>query len=427
MSLKCFLTMIPPAPVTNKIKVEARGAVQNTSTDNKKVRLELLCNGQVIKAMSEVQISNGESAEINHTFSTVNLLGENKFELRVNEAGNMRSKLQKFTVVNAETRSAKLISGTWNGLYHWSEIEGKYWNQKLKMFTSEDWRAQIRGMHKLGMDIVVIQELFRNDAYYGDHKNSNGYLGFAYYPSKFGAGRVDIVCKDPLEVILDEASKLKMKVFPGVGLYAWFDFSKDSLNWHMEIAKELHEKYGHHHSFYGWYISEEIFGDLGNDPKREDEIVYFFQQINAFCKKITPTKPIMLAPNCHFVPQAVSGWKRLLSHLDILCPFGFHRMPEGDISGLEVAKLLQKLCNEAGTHLWMDMEAFDFEPDQALVPRAIEAIKKDLDLFTNFEKILCYQYQGLMTDPAEKITLGGAKAVQLFNDYKKYFSTHTGK
>ena len=421
MSLKRFLTMIPPAPVTNKIKVEVRGAVQNSSADTKKICLELLCNAQVIKTMSEVQLLSGEIAEINHIFSTADFIGKNSIELRVNEAGSASSELQSFKVVDSDTRSSKLISGTWNGLYHWSEIEGKYWNQDLKTFTAEDWRAQIRGMHKLGMDIVVIQELFRNDAYYGKHQNCKGYPGLAYYPSKFGVGRVDIACDDPLEAILNEADKLDMKVFPGVGLYAWFDFTEDSLKWHMQVAEELQEKYGQHRSFYGWYVSEEIFGDLGNDPKREDDIVNFFQTFKAHCNQLAPTKPIMLAPNCHFIARAERGWKRLLTHLDILCPFGFHRMPEGDITGLGAAILLQKWCDESRTHLWMDMEAFDFEPDQALVPRAIEAIKNDLDTFTNFEKILCYQYQGLITDPAEKVVLGGVEAVKLFNDYQEYF------
>jgi len=153
---------------------------------------------------------------------------------------------------------------------------------------------------------------------------------------------LDIACDDPLEAILDEADKLDMKVFPGVGLYAWFDFTEDSLKWHMQVAEELHEKYGHHCSFYGWYVSEEIFGDLGGDQKREDDIVSFFKTFKVHCKQLAPTKPVMLAPNCHFITGAEEGWKSLLPHLDILCPFGFHRMPEGDISGIEAANLLQK-------------------------------------------------------------------------------------
>lgn len=33
----------------------------------------------------------------------------------------------------------------------------------------------------------------------------------------------------------------------------------------------------------------------------------------------------------------------LLKHLDILCPFGFARMPKEDLKGLEAANLLQKV------------------------------------------------------------------------------------
>jgi Domain of unknown function (DUF4434) len=423
MSLRSFLTVVPPAPVTNKIKLDVRGAVQNSSISNKKVSLELLCNDQVIATTPETLLLSGELAEINYTLTTTGLIAENSIELRVNEAGKVSSELQSFTVVESDTKSSKLISGTWNSFYHWSESEGKHWNKDIKTLSAEDWRTHIQGMHKLGMDTVVIQELFRNQVYYGEHQNSKGYSGTAFYPSIFSNGRVDIACDDPLEVILSEADRLEMKIFVGVGLYAWFDFSIDSLKWHIKIADELQEMYGHHSSFYGWYISEEIFGDLGNDPKREDEIVNFFQKFKIHCKELSPTKPIMLAPNCNFILRAENGWKRLLPHLDILCPFGFQRMSEKDISQIEAANLFQKWCDETGTHLWMDMEVFDFDPDKALIPRKIEAIKEELNTLTDFEKTICFQYTGMMADPAEKITLGGSKAINLFKDYQKYFTS----
>ena len=84
-------------------------------------------------------------------------------------------------------------------------------------------------------------------------------------------------------------------------------------------------------------------------------------------------------------------YPELLKYLDILCPFGFARMPATDISGKEAADLLQKVCDEANAHLWFDLEAFLFNPDNSLYPRPIEQIIHDLNLFDNFEKILCYQ------------------------------------
>ena len=71
------------------------------------------------------------------------------------------------------------------------------------------------------------------------------------------------------------------------------------------------------------------------------------------------------------------------------------------------------------------MEVFDFENGvpgtlDALVPRPIKGLLSDLHRFPNFEKILCYQYPGLMNSPGMSIKPGGENTVQLFLDYKKY-------
>jgi len=70
----------------------------------------------------------------------------------------------------------------------------------------------------------------------------------------------------------------------------------------------------------------------------------------------------------------------VLKHLDIVCPFAFHRMPEGDITGEQSAAIWQAMCDKADAHLWMDMEAFLFE-ENALVPRPIAGLLQDLQRF----------------------------------------------
>ena len=98
----------------------------------------------------------------------------------------------------------------------------------------------------------------------------------------------------------------------------------------------------------------------------------------------------MLATNSMNVTEAENTYQKLLPYLDILCPFGFHRMPEGDYTREQVADKLQSLCDDAGTHFWMDLEVFDFDKEGALVPRPIEGLLTDLQRFPNFEKIICY-------------------------------------
>lgn len=323
--------------------------------------------------------------------------------------------------------TARLITGSWMSIVHWSDVEAKYWQDEIRAFTDDDWRALVRDMNSIGMDTLVIQEVVRNQMYAGKHDiERQGYHGQAFYPSKLHRNRMDMTAVNPIEAILSQADALDMKVFPGVGLYAWFDFTQPSLLWHIALAKELWEMYGHHKSFYGWYISEETFGNLGNTVGAREDIVKFFRQFRRFAKEITPDKPIMLAPNCHDIKSALDYWPKLLENLDILCPFGFHRMPKGDISGTDAAKLLKTLCDENNCRLWLDMEVFLFENDKelsALYPRDIEGIISDLKKFDVFEKILCYQYPGLMNAPWALRQPGGTRTVKLFDDYKKYYDS----
>ena len=73
--------------------------------------------------------------------------------------------------------------------------------------------------------------------------NVDNYPGKAFYPSELYPDRVPIMAHDPLEAILSEADKLGMSVMMGVGMFAWFDFSAESLEWHKQVAKELWNKF----------------------------------------------------------------------------------------------------------------------------------------------------------------------------------------
>lgn len=426
------LELIPPSPVTNKVILDIRGAVENDSSVDQQYSLSLYLDRESSSARlatEKVMARAHESAGIYYRHSTEQWAGKHQLILVAVGSNKPIRVTRDLEVLRSDIRSTRTIDGAWVGIAHWSDEEGRYWNSTIRKLTDEDWREQIRGMHSLGMDTVVIQESFRNQEYYGRNNISSvGYKGLAYYPSPLYPGRAQVAAHDAIEAILSEADRLQMNVFLGVGMYAWFDFSKNSLEWHKKVAEELWHRYGHHPSFYGWYVSEETYGSLIPDQgeaakdRYREEVITFFREFQKFCRQLAPEKPVMLAPNAHGMLKSKDVWPLVLAHLDIVCPFAFHRMPPGDITGEQSAQIWQAMCDKAHSHLWMDMEAFLFE-DKALVPRPINGLIQDLQRFPNFEKILCYQYSGIFNSPETRVQPGGPPTVALYRDYLAYVQT----
>jgi hypothetical protein len=425
------LTLIPPATITNKADLDIRAGIYNTLGEEKHLDVFFYLNNENANSLlfhTHTNIKAQSSQCIQFMMPTADKVGNNKIILVVKENNERQTVEKEIQIIDSKIRSTQQINGAWVGLYHWSETEGKMWNKDIKKLTDDQWKELVRSMHNIKMDIIVIQESFRNEMYVDKHHiEQHGYSGKAFYPSKLYPDRMPVATNDPIEDILSEADRLKMNVFVPVGMYAWFDFTPASLNWHKKVAGELWERYGHHPSFYGWYISEETSGGLDAysdnieaQIRRQKDVVDFFKGFKEFCSAITPDKPVMLATSSYDVLKGEKVYPELLKNLDILCPFGFARMPEGDLTGEEAAKKMQTLCNNSHAHLWFDLEAFLFHAEGYLYPRPIGEIIHDLTLFDNFEETLCYQYPGVFNNPEMSIRIGEESTIKLYLDYLDY-------
>ena len=425
------LSLVPYGTVTDQITLDIRAGFINESKADSNFDVELWLDEQTLLEKTNFILRGGvQNYCLKYSLPTANLCGDKQITLKVWKNGKLiRTERENFKVIPSNLRTDRQIDGAWCGIYHWSEQEGLHWNKDIAKMSDSQWKELVRAMHSIRMDAVVIQEVFRNQEYVGGHDMTlDTYTGKAFYPSKLYSARMDNICaKDPVEAILSQADELDMKVMVGVGMWAWFDFSPMSLEWHKAVAKELWEMYGHHKSFYAFYISEECDGSLTTydpDPavmqRRKAEIVHFFKEMKKYCATLAPDKPLMLATNSMNITQSLDVYPQLLQNLDILCPFGFARMPENDLTGKEAADLLQSLCDDAGSHLWFDLEAFLFNPDMSLYPKPIDQIISELTLLDNFEKVLTYQFPGVFNDPNMSIQIGEDRTVQLFLDYKDY-------
>lgn len=429
------LTLIPPASITNQVNLDIRGGIKNITEKDKKYDVTIYWDKETEDTKlyaTTVNIKAGEVDCVKYILPTQNRVGQHSVILVVKDGTNVYKMQKPIEVLDSSIRSTQKIEGAFIGFYHWSEQEGKMWNPTIKNLTDNQWKEVVHSMNKLDMNIIVIQESFRNQHYVGKHTiEQDGYQGKAFYPSSLYKERMPITADDPIEAVLQQADKEGMNVFMGVGMYAWFDYTKGSLDWHKKVAKELWQKYAHHPSFYGFYVSEEGMGSLDcfeKDPQkkgmRQQEVLHFFKEFKQYCHELAPDKPMMFAPNGWGVGEAREIYPKLLENVDIICPFAFARMPKGDLTGIEAVTLLQQFCNNAAAHLWLDLEAFLFDDkEKYLVPRPIDEIKKDLLLFDTFEKIICYQYPGVFNDPKMSVRIGEESTIQLFKDYKEYLDT----
>ena len=425
------LTLIPPTTITNQVNLDIRAGLVNNENTVQKIDISIYLNEKDELSLlhhSQVTLAPGQSHLVNKIISTKDKVGNNKIILVTTTDKETFETSKNIEVLDSPIRSTQTIDGTWSSLYIYSETEGKYWNPDLRKMTDSNWRELVHSMNKLDMNIVVIQESFRNEEYVGKHNiEQEGYQGKAFYSSELYPGRMPITAKDPIENILTQADQDSMYVFLGVGMYAWFDYTEGSLKWHKKAAKELWEKYHHHPSFYGFYISEEGVGSLDSwetDPAkkllRQQEVVHFFAEFKQYCSEFAPDKPIMFAPNAWGITEACDKYPILLKNVDIICPFAFARMPKNDLAGAEAVKLFQKWCDEAGSHLWLDLEVFNFDENYSLCPKTIENIKQDMLAYSNFEKILCFQLPGIFNDPSMSFRIGQESTLTRFMEYLQY-------
>lgn len=417
------LTLIPPSPVTDQITLDVRAAVWNHGDTAQQFDLAVYLDQEQPAACLHQQTLEAvpkTPAGLKFRWPTQGHAGRHRL-LLVARTGETTLRVPRpLEILASDARSTRRLGGAWVDLYHHDAAEGKPFDLELGRMTDVQWRELVRAMHEVDQNLLVITMMFQNFTHRGTHRiETEGYKGKAYYPSRLFPGRMPIASPDPLDAILSEADRLEMQVMPGVGAYAFFDYTPGALAWHKKVAAELWERYGHHPSFYGWYVSGEKDGSLGSAAERE-ELVAFFREFTAFVRTLAPDKPVMLAPNCFHLRGTEAAYRQLLPHLDIICPFGFHRLPPGDLRGEEAASLMQALCDQAGCHLWMDLESFVFRNGIELHPRPILGLISDFSRFPSFEKTLHYQFPGLMSAPWMSRQPGGPATVKLYNDYRRF-------
>jgi hypothetical protein len=311
----------------------------------------------------------------------------------------------------------KPISGSWFEFQHHATVEGVDWNPACCCFTCQQWDAKIKEMAEAGMEYLVLMAT----ALY--------YRAF-FRTTIFREWRLS--CSDPMEVVLSAGDSYGVKFFLGGGFYG--DWESPNIisdpvaaKKRLQAIEEITKLYSHHRSFYGWYWPNEAF----INGHYTDEFIQYVNTCSRLARQLTPKASILIAPYGTRVAVPDEEYVRQLASLDV------DIVAYQDEVGVRKSKVEETSAFYEGlrrahdraqrSRIWADVEIFKFEGavyKSALLPAPFKRVLRQLEAVSPWvDKILVYQYQGMMNKPASTAFCGSPESTELYTAYIEWLRT----
>ncbi len=320
------------------------------------------------------------------------------------------------------------ITGSFFDLQHVNIWDAAYWTDKCRYWDEENWRALVADMHGIGIDTLICT----GGALWG-RPMFTGYEDTVGLPLQMG-------CEDPLTVCVDEADRLGMGIYLGIGLRGRVsqvrDYSdmkppwpEDWFRWNTAMAEALVDKYGDRPSFKGLYITYEM--DFS-----EYQVDLYEQLMKQWLRPAVGKVDFLASPGSlgnHPDLDLLPGQLERMD-IDILAcqDYGGRdndidkalELVKQNLAGLERAR---KIVDNVDVTLWTNCEVFSRRqgPDgrPICIPGPIERIVQQLRMQAPIaDKVICYQYQGIMNRRTELVDIGAAGTQDLYNGYINYLN-----
>lgn len=234
---------------------------------------------------------------------------------------------------------------------------------------------------------------------------------------------------DLVEMFLTLADKHDLAFFFGMydsGKY-WIDglFQKE-IDINLRLIDEVWAKYGHHKSFKGWYMSQEI-------SRRTKNMTKIYAEVGKHAKAISGNLPVLVSPYIHGVKtdQVMSGdkalsvkeheeeWDEILSNIkgavDILA------FQDGQVDYHELYDYLcvnKKLAEKYGMECWTNIESFDRDMPIRFLPIKWEKLLFKLEAArkAGMENAITFEFSHFMSPNSAYLQAGN-----LYNRYREHF------
>jgi len=440
--LDCHFTIVPSRIVTDKISVELRASVRSNSTYAKEISIDFYLDeydaGKLIGRSGPQQIQPGASCLHTVFMKTAGLSGDHQLMAAFHADGMpIAAAYIPLKIVPCDTRALPFIQTAWFEPFSYVAPDGSADHP-----TEEDARSYLRMLKAVGINggIIVASEgvAFGHGAFFP-----------SALPEVKGLPSLNF---DYVGTILDEAEKLDMDIFVGLGRgddlwLLWtglFDEERidKQLDFGKRLADELWLKYGHYQSYYGWFIAHETdsIANANNYYNRMADILH------AYC----PDKPVMIAPSpgCVIPDETCEEAAAVVSaaHYDIIAyqdavgagthPFGNTWNQEKRISNLHKyyrRNAKSHAQSQLVKHIWTDLEIWCMDGPTYGDPYAASwpQVTRQIEIERNYvDHISAYAMPSMFQDRNARYVFTGVKDIEksfkLYEDYKAYYEKARG-
>jgi hypothetical protein len=273
------------------------------------------------------------------------------------------------------------------------------------------WDAKIKEIADAGMEYLV---LMATALYYR-----------SFYETKIFP-KWELGCANPLEAVLSAADKYKIKFFIGGGFYGDWESDKTisdpvAMKKRLQSMEEFTNIYGNHMSFHGWYWPDEAC----INPHYTPEFIAYVNTLSRLARQLKPHAQIMIAPYGTRIAIPDDEYVRQLDAMDV------DIVAYQDEVGVRKSKVTETSAFYQGLRkahdrsqkvkIWADVEIFEFENEvynSALMPASFDRVLRQLEAVSPWvDKILVYQYQGMMNKPGSAAFAGCPASTKLYSDY----------
>jgi hypothetical protein len=344
-------------------------------------------------------------------------MNRREFLYALGATGVLLESLPRAMALSSPGKAIKPISGSWFEFQHTPTVEGVDWNPMCARFTCEQWDAKIKEIADAGLEYLVLMSTAL------DYR--------AFFPTKiFPEWRLS--CPEPMEAVLSAADRYGVKFFVGGGFYGELESPNTvsdpiASRKRLQAIEEIALRYGHHRSFCGWYWPNEAF----IDRHYSEEFIKYVNACSRLARQLTPQARIMIAPYGTRVAVPDDDYVRQLESLDVDIiayqdEVGVRKSAVGETAAFyEGLRRAHDRAQRAA--IWADVEIFQFEGDvykSALLPAPFQRVLRQLKAVSPWvDKILVYQYQGMMNKPGSPAFCGSPESTELYGEYMKWLKS----